>query len=47
MPEPGWKRGKRSLIGVVNDRNRLEKRKKVIDRGCQRPKPVGKEEKDS
>ncbi|WP_176699751.1 hypothetical protein [Neobacillus massiliamazoniensis] len=46
-PETDWKRGKRSLIGVINARNRLEKRKKVVDRVYQRPKPVGKEEKGS
>jgi hypothetical protein len=41
-PETGWKRGKRSLIEVINARNRLEKRKKVVDQGYQRPKQVGK-----
>jgi hypothetical protein len=45
MAKTGRKRRKRSLMEVVNDRNWWVKKKKVIDGGCQRPKPAGKEEK--
>ncbi|WP_176699952.1 hypothetical protein [Neobacillus massiliamazoniensis] len=44
-PKPGKKRRKGSLITIINDRNQLESRKKVVERAGQRPKLVGKEEK--
>jgi hypothetical protein len=43
MTKASRKRSKRSLMELVNDQSRKEKKQTVVEGACQRPKPVGKE----